>query len=119
MNVTVKVLGGADLVAALARVGVKGRQIAVQHVQRASLAIERDAKSRCPVDTGRLRSSIHPTFKQNGLGAEIITDVVYAPFVEFGTVRSAAQPFMFPAAEQNREAFVKGLEAELRQIGRP
>lgn len=46
------------------------------------------------VDTGRLRNSItHVTDKDN-LSTKIGTNVEYAPFVCFGTVKMAPRPFL-------------------------
>ena len=46
--------------------------------------VEGDAKRLCPVDTGRLRSSIH-TRKEDWNKVIVGTDVEYAPYVEYGT----------------------------------
>lgn len=73
-------------------------------------SITRVAKQLCPVDTGRLRDSIHPEFSNNGMDAQVVTDVFYAPFVEFGTSRQRAQPFLFPAAEQERQKFLSAIK---------
>ena len=58
------------------------------------------AKKICPVDTGRLRNSItHAQFDEN---TEVIgSNVEYAPYVELGTHKQAAQPFLRPAAEDH------------------
>ena len=45
----------------------------------------------CPVDTGRLRSSLRVTFKGNTI---IITMVEYGRFVEFGTFKQRPNPFI-------------------------
>ena len=56
------------------------------------------AKLICPVDTGRLRNSI--THEQEGKYTELIgTNVEYAPYVEMGTQRQKAQPYLKPAVE--------------------
>lgn len=62
----------------------------------------RIAKRMAPVDTGRLRSSIGEELRQDAGGlVEIVgTDVSYAPYVELGTRRMRAQPFLRPAAQQ-------------------
>jgi HK97 gp10 family phage protein len=66
---------------------------------RRTLRVESGAKRLCPVDTGRLRSSITHAVEQDeqGLVGRIGTDVDYAPFVELGTSRAPAQPFLRPA----------------------
>ena len=56
------------------------------------------AKKACPVDTGRLRNSI--THQQESENVEVIgTNVEYAPYVELGTSKMSARPFLRPAAE--------------------
>jgi HK97 gp10 family phage protein len=74
---------------------------------RRATRIERGAKRGAPVDTGRLRSSITHSLERDvaGLVAVVGTDVDYAPFVELGTSRAAAQPFLRPAlaTEMGRE----------------
>ena len=69
---------------------------------RRTLKVQRAAKQLCPVDTGRLRSSIQYAIERDsrGLLARIGTDVTYAPHVELGTRRAAAQPFLRPALNQ-------------------
>jgi HK97 gp10 family phage protein len=76
-----------------------------------ALNIEREAKHRSPVDTGRLRASIRHQIDPNGLEGQVLTDVDYAPYMEFGTSRTAPQPFLNPAADLEQPEFVKRLEA--------
>lgn len=69
---------------------------------RVGLRVQSLARSYCPVDTGRLRSSIVMRKGRDGMGfyVEVGTSVSYAPFVEFGTSRRRAQPFLTPAIAQ-------------------
>lgn len=58
------------------------------------------AKGACPVDTGRLRNSI--THQQFSEDTEVIgSNVDYAPYVELGTSKMGARPFLRPAAENH------------------
>lgn len=95
-------------------------------LEEACLIVENDAKTRCPADTGQLRSSIqHRVIGNEG---EVFTNVSYAMYVEFGTGIYAeagngrqtpwsyqdakgnwhttrgmtAQPFLRPALDSNR-----------------
>jgi HK97 gp10 family phage protein len=70
-----------------------------KYLKRQAIRVQRGAKQRCPVDTGRLRSSITEALGEDsqGLVARIGTNVEYARHVEFGTVRMRAQPFLRPA----------------------
>lgn len=68
-----------------------------KHLKKVGIRVQRRAKQLCPVDTGRLRSSVAEELGQEGpvLVERIGTDVNYAPYVELGTSR--AQPFLRPA----------------------
>ena len=71
------------------------------------------AKRLCPVDTGRLRNSI--THQQYDDHTEVIgTNVEYAPYVELGTVRMKARPYLRPAAENHTGEYKTIIEAEMR-----
>lgn len=61
----------------------------------AAEAVCKRAKELCPVDTGRLQASI--SVSQDGNGAYVSAGTDYAPYVEFGTSKAAAQPFLVPA----------------------
>jgi len=47
--------------------------------------VEKRAKQMCPVNTGRLRASIH-TAQISPAEVVVGTDVAYAPYVEYGTL---------------------------------
>lgn len=75
-----------------------------KEILRRSQSVERAAKRLCPVDTGRLRSSIGKRLEQrpDGPTGVIGSNVEYAVYVEFGTSRSPAQPFLRPALDAAR-----------------
>lgn len=71
--------------------GIVGEQIAGVAAQLA------------PRETGRLAESInsHPApGPTGGAGVDVVADVEYALFVEFGTSKMAAQPFLRPALDE-------------------
>lgn len=76
----------------------------VASVQAACDLIEQTAKIYCPVDTGRLRDSIHTTIDESGktVVGTVSTDVEYAPYQEFGTYKMAAHPFLRPAYDESK-----------------
>lgn len=67
------------------------------------LKAENYAKILCPVDTGRLRNSI--THRREGEAEVIGTNVEYAPYVEMGTQRTKAQPYLWPAAKNHASEY--------------
>ena len=75
-------------------------------LEAASLIVEGDATLRAPVDTGNLRSSITHRVASDE-EAHIGTNVEYAPYVEQGTSKMAAQPFLRPALDGNKSRIEK------------
>ena len=66
-----------------------------------SAYMERTAKRRAPVDTGNLRGSIGSRVDSKYQAIEILlwAGADYARFVELGTSRMSAQPFLRPALD--------------------
>lgn len=85
-----------------------------QVVATFGLLIESEAKRNAPVDTGRLRASIHLELRPDGLGGEVATNLTYAPIIELGGRRQRAQPFLFPAAEKYRNPYKQAVIDALR-----
>lgn len=79
------------------------------------LQAEGYAKAKCPVDTGNLRNSI--SHAASGDSAYIGTNVEYAPYVEFGTRKMAAQPYLKPAAEGHAAEYKAIAETYLKGGG--
>ncbi|WP_143272182.1 HK97-gp10 family putative phage morphogenesis protein [Anaerovibrio sp. JC8] len=65
-----------------------------------------EAKSRCPVDTGRLRDSIHMEAKAKGTKIQVVADATdnegraYGKIVEFSPLIN--RPFLYPALDALR-----------------
>lgn len=72
-------------------------------LEEIGLVAEGYAKRKCPVDTGRLRNSI--THVQHGDTVSIGTNVPYAAYVELGTSRQKAQPYLKPAANDHKKKY--------------
>lgn len=116
-------------------------------IHKATIKVQGDAKGLAPVgDTGDLRNSIKAqvTEERGKIIGEVSTNLEYAPYVEFGTGQRGqaspappkydgelsyrqdwkgmpAQPFMHPAAEQNKqivpEMVAEELKKEVRRLG--
>ena len=71
------------------------------------------AKRLCPVDTGRLRNSITNAVVESEKAVYIGTNVEYAPYVELGTRRQEAQPFLKPAAQDHASEYRQILRGEI------
>ena len=77
-------------------------------VRKAAFDVEGQAKTFVPIDTGALHNSIDVQM-EGDLTAIIAPHTEYAAFVEFGTSKMSAQPYMTPAAEAVRPAYVQAL----------
>ncbi len=64
-------------------------------------------------DTGNLAQNIFVNIAVNGLSGVVESKAKYSSFLEFGTSKMAARPFMFPSAERAR-AFIRKKFRELR-----
>lgn len=73
-----------------------------KNLKTATLMVERSAKEFAfsSVDTGTLRRSITHEFLSKHL-AIVGSNVVYAPYVELGTSKMSAQPYLRPALHKN------------------
>jgi HK97 gp10 family phage protein len=75
--------------------------------REAAELVAADARTRVPVDTGRLRAAIH--VEQTAETTEVVAgdrEAWYGHIVEHGGVGHPAHPFLIPALEENREAIV-------------
>ena len=81
-------------------------------LEECGLVAEGYAKRLCPVDTGNLHNSI--THTQSGDTEYIGTNVEYGPYVEMGTTRTRAQPFIKPALADHVDQYKQIIEARLK-----
>ena len=75
--------------------------------------IEAEAVRKCPVDTGRLRASIHLD-KVSDYEWVLADGVEYGIHQEYGTIYIAAQPFFRPALNLGMKMAGQYVNAELK-----
>ena len=68
-----------------------------------SIDIEQAAKEGSPVSTGTNKRSIATDVEEtpDGVKAELYTQSGYGGYLELGTRRMSARPYLYPAFEQN------------------
>lgn len=88
------------------------KEAVARGLEAVGLQAEMYAKMLCPVDTGRLRGSI--THTTDGECAYIGTNVEYAAYVEYGTSKTQAQPYLQPAAENHADEYKAIFEQFMR-----
>ncbi|MBC6988936.1 HK97-gp10 family putative phage morphogenesis protein [Hymenobacter sp. BT491] len=114
VSIQIKPVDTKKALGLLARFRTDATQRVRDVVASTALQIESDAKQLAPVDTGRLRASIHADINPDGLGATVGSNVTYSVFIELGTRTMRAQPFLFPAYEMNRQRFLANLKEAVR-----
>ena len=99
------------LIADLAAAAGRTRQAASTALRKTGLDIVRGAQQCAPVDTGALRASIGMD-TLDALAVAVGPTVHYAPYLEYGTYKMAARPYMGPAGD----AAIPLLEQAMEQI---
>jgi len=100
--VTVRVTGVKEAEAALEWNADAITEALARVVVEVAEAVKDEARRQVPVDTGKLRDAIGVQVDGDTAEVFVASDVHYAQFVEFGTSRRHATPFMGPAAEVER-----------------
>ena len=90
-----------------------------QVVRLNTAELTQKAKERAPVSTektnpggahGQLKRSIIPSLSSGGMVGKVNATVDYAEYVEMGTRFMAAQPYMRPAFDQQKEVFLDDMK---------
>jgi len=109
------IAGMAKLTAQLEQVGLA---FTVDDLAQGAAVILDQAVQNCPVDTGFLQSTAF--MQETGDDVEIGFGAEYASYVEFGTYKMAAQPFLRPAFDEAElaalSAIVDSVQKNLRDI---
>lgn len=118
MAIRIHVEGVQETITQLAQSAEKIQQGIAKGVAEGGKIVEANAKSLCPVSTeetrpggphGELRASI--LSEASGNTAVIGTNKEYAIYVEFGTYKMAAQPYMVPALKSSTDAVIAAIAA--------
>lgn len=118
--ITCRVSGTDSVLSQLSKLEGNVAQANEAGVMAAGLVIQRGAAMRSPRKTGRNASSINTTLEGSGMSASAVvaTGTDYGPFLELGTSKMAARPYMRPAAKEDapqaEEAYRKIVEKALK-----
>lgn len=89
-----------------------------QIVKETAYKIQAGAKQRAAVDTGHMKRNIK-VFEESETSALVgckADDVEYALYVETGTSKTPAQPFLFPSTEDERPEYLRKLKEALGDV---
>ena len=99
----------------LRRIVARAPDLVEAVVSKTGFDVVRLAQNRVPVDTGATKNSIRSRFV-NRFTRRIGPTTLYAIFLEFGTIRMPARPFMVPALEGVRASFLAALAAIYQRV---
>ena len=131
--IEIKVAGMADLQKAFKELPRELHAKALRPAVNAAAAVVRkQARSNAPVDTGVLRKAIYQTRSRSESSAVQETAIVgvrfgrkyrrrgqdawYWKFLEFGTIKLPARPFLRPAFESTKRQQIDAMAARLRKF---
>lgn len=100
----IEVIGLPQLQAALLRAAARTRVAASSAVAAEVKAVKDDAQDGAPVDKGELRDGI--VGEARATDGTVTAPARHSGFVEHGTSKDRAQPYMAPAADRSRARFV-------------
>lgn len=106
MNVSISVSGAGDILQ-----GVHDKLSSA--IERGAQMVADSARDMCPVDTGTLKASINVT--SSAMSAQINADTDYAGYVEFGTSKTAPQPYLVPSLINSAEAVMEEIARTLSE----
>lgn len=114
MSVSFKIKGVDRMVRRLAIKGKQARIATDRQLELSSLRIERSAKTGAPVKTGALKNTIFSA-KAGNLTYKVTAPQHYAVYVEKGTRKMRAQPFLKPAIDVERPKLISNLRKIYRK----
>lgn len=108
----IELKGVQEILDKLQEIGANVGKLENQALKKAAEPVLEDAKANVPVDTGKLQEhlDIGDVKKKDGVKYINIgitksdnSKVFYGKFIEFGTTKMAARPFLAPAFERNKD----------------
>lgn len=115
--VSIKITGVKKVSKTLEQLYTQKQRNLVEAVQVTQALIVNDAKSIVPVKTAFLQSTIQPgqiIVEGSVVEGFIEATANYASYVEFGTSRQRAQPYMVPSIKKNRGDFLRRMKAAVK-----
>lgn len=97
--------------AQLQRQLAKLKKVSPHSLLAGALVLQKYAMQNAPVKTGFLRNSA--TARETDKGAELAIQANYAYYVEFGTSKMAAQPYVRPAIDEHSHEVVEAVGKEI------
>ena len=115
-----KLEGMEDLLNEIEKLGKAGSRIENKALREAGDVVKEAIQKETPIRSGKLKESINVSRVKNKDGAKHVEvgpnkDVFYSRFVEFGTIKMKANPFMARGYEVSKENAMETIEKNLKE----
>ena len=115
-----KLEGMENLLSEIEKLGKIGSRIENKALREAGDVVKEAIQKETPIRSGKLKESINVSRVKNKDGAKRVEvgpnkDVFYSRFVEFGTVKMKANPFMARGYEVSKENAMETIEKNLKE----
>lgn len=118
-------LSGVDeILNRLQQIGANVSRLENQALRNAAEPVLEDAKANAPVRTGKLKEGLKISSIKIKEGMKYVlvgvdksdnSKIFYSKFIEFGTTKMSARPFLGPAYEKNRREIIEEIKNTLRE----
>ena len=115
-----KLEGMENLLSEIEKLGKIGSRIENKALREAGDVVKEAIQKETPIRSGKLKESINVSRVKNKDGAKRVEvgpnkDVFYSRFVEFGTVKMKANPFMARGYETSKDSAMETIEKNLKE----
>ena len=120
----IEISGVDEILNRLQQIGANVSRFENQALGNAAEPVLEDAKANAPVRTGKLKEGLKISSIKTKEGMKYVlvgvdksdnSKIFYGKFVEFGTTKMSARPFLGPAYEKNKREIVETIKDTLKE----
>jgi HK97 gp10 family phage protein len=120
----IKLDGVDELLNKLQQLGANISSLENKALKNAAEPVLEDAKANVPVKTGKLQRGLKTSGIKTKDGIKYVlvgvdrsdnSKIFYGKFIEFGTSKMSARPFLEPAYEKNKKEIVEAIKNTLKE----
>ncbi|WP_333861535.1 HK97-gp10 family putative phage morphogenesis protein [Clostridium sp.] len=120
----IELTGVDEILNKLQQMGANISRLENKALRNAAEPVLEDAKANVPVRTGKLKKGLKITNVKKKEGIKYIlvgvdrgdnSEIFYSKFIEFGTSKMSARPFLQPAYEKNKDNIQKTIANTLKE----
>lgn len=121
---SIELEGVDEILNKLQSIGANVGRLENKALKNAAEPVLEDAKRNVPIKTGKLKKGLKITNVKRKEGAKYIlvgvdrgdnSEIFYGKFIEFGTSKMPAKPFLQPAYEKNKDNIKRTIAETLKE----